>query len=109
MNKFIGYGRHTLICEHCGTSIDLDKDKVCPNCKAPFSKNQDYNEYKEKLSIANATISIDENNKPVFRCTIAGEGFVEGYGKDDTVEDVKTKTAKADKPKKARKHPKCNC
>jgi len=63
-----------------------------------------YNEYKEKLSIANATINIDENNKPVFKCTIADEGFVEGYGKDDTVEDVKPKTAKADKPKKARKH-----
>ena len=38
-----------IICEHCGTSIDLDKDKVCPNCKAPFSKNQDYNEYKENI------------------------------------------------------------
>lgn len=36
-----------IICEHCGTSIDLDKDKICPNCKAPYSKNQDYNEYKE--------------------------------------------------------------
>ena len=39
-----------IICEHCGTSIDLDKDKVCPNCKAPFSKNQDYNEYKERAN-----------------------------------------------------------
>ena len=38
-----------IICEHCGTSIDLDKDKVCPNCKAPFSKNHDYNEYKENI------------------------------------------------------------
>lgn len=64
-----------------------------------------YNEYKEKLSIANATIGIDENNKPVFRCTIADEGFVEGYGKDDNVEDVKAEAkAKADKPKKVRKH-----
>ena len=63
-----------------------------------------YNEYKNKLCIANATIDIDEDNQLVFKCTIADEGFVEGYGKDDTVEDVKTKTAKADKPKKARKH-----
>lgn len=64
-----------------------------------------YNEYKNKLCIANATIDIDENNKPVFRCTIADEGFVEGYGKDDNVEDVKAKAkVKADKPKKARKH-----
>lgn len=38
-----------IICEHCGSSIDLDKDKICPNCKAPFSKNQDYNEYKENI------------------------------------------------------------
>lgn len=38
-----------IICEHCGTSIDLDKDKICPNCKAPYSKNQDYNEYKENV------------------------------------------------------------
>ena len=38
-----------IICEHCGTSIDLDKDKICPNCKAPYSKNQDYNEYKETI------------------------------------------------------------
>ena len=39
-----------IICEHCGTNIDLDKDKVCPNCKAPYSKNQDYKEYKERLN-----------------------------------------------------------
>lgn len=38
-----------IICEHCGTCIDLDKDKICPNCKAPYSKNQDYNEYKENV------------------------------------------------------------
>lgn len=39
-----------IICEHCGTNIDLDKDKVCPNCKAPYSKNKDYKEYKERLN-----------------------------------------------------------
>ena len=38
-----------IICEHCGTNIDLDKDKVCPNCKAPYSRNKDYKEYKERL------------------------------------------------------------
>ena len=39
-----------IICEHCGTNIDLDKDKVCPNCKASYSKNKDYKEYKERLN-----------------------------------------------------------
>lgn len=39
-----------IICEHCGTNIDLDNDKVCPNCKAPYSKNKDFKEYKERLN-----------------------------------------------------------
>lgn len=39
-----------IICEHCGTNIDLDKDKVCPNCKAPYSRNKDYKEYKERFN-----------------------------------------------------------
>ena len=38
-----------IICEHCGTSIDLDKDKICPNCKAPYSKNQDYKQQEAEL------------------------------------------------------------
>ena len=35
MNKFIGYGRHTLICEHCGkeTTRNSNRQKYCPDCK----------------------------------------------------------------------------
>lgn len=64
-----------------------------------------YNEYKNKLAILSIDFEFSEDNKLMFKCTIADEGFVEGYGKDDTLEDVKTETkAKTDEPKKVRKH-----
>ena len=31
-----------IICEHCGSSINIDKDSKCPNCKAPYKNNKDY-------------------------------------------------------------------
>lgn len=46
-----------IICEHCGTSIDIEKDKVCANCKAPYNKNKQYIEY------INAKNKQDESNK----------------------------------------------
>lgn len=64
-----------------------------------------YNEYLGKLFIANEEFDFNEDNKLIFKCTVNCEGFVEGYGKDDTVEDVKTETkVKSDKPNKVRKH-----
>ena len=27
-------------CENCGTLIDIEKDSLCPNCKAPYDKNK---------------------------------------------------------------------
>lgn len=36
-----------IICEHCGTNINIDKDNICPNCKAPYNKNKEYIKYKE--------------------------------------------------------------
>lgn len=36
-------------CESCGSTIDIDKDPVCPGCKAPYDKNKEYLEYKEQL------------------------------------------------------------
>ncbi len=35
-----------ITCEHCGTAIDLEKDKRCPNCGASYSRNKEYAEYK---------------------------------------------------------------
>ena len=31
-----------ITCDHCGCVIDTEKDKKCPNCGAPFSKNKEY-------------------------------------------------------------------
>ena len=36
-----------ITCEHCGSTIDIDKDKVCPNCGAPYSNNKEFKEVKE--------------------------------------------------------------
>lgn len=36
-----------IACEHCGTLVDTNKDKVCPNCGASISGTKDYKEYKE--------------------------------------------------------------
>ena len=36
-----------ITCEHCGSSIDTNKNKVCPNCKAPYKNNKMYKEHLE--------------------------------------------------------------
>jgi len=36
-----------ITCEHCGSSIDIEKNKVCPTCKAPYKNNKMYKEYLE--------------------------------------------------------------
>ena len=36
-----------ITCEHCGTGINTDKDKRCPNCGASYSNNKEYKKYKE--------------------------------------------------------------
>lgn len=36
-----------ITCEHCGTTIDVEKNKRCPNCGASYARNKDYQEYKE--------------------------------------------------------------
>ena len=36
-----------ITCEHCGATIDIDKDKICPSCGAPYNKNKEYKEIKE--------------------------------------------------------------
>lgn len=53
-----------------------------------------YNEYKNKLVITNVFLDFDKDNKLAFKCTIADEGFVEGFGKGDTAKDVNTETQK---------------
>ena len=35
-------------CESCGSTINIEKDHVCPGCKAPYDKNKEYLEYKEQ-------------------------------------------------------------
>lgn len=36
-----------ITCEHCGSLINIDKDKKCPNCGAPYSDNKEYKEVKD--------------------------------------------------------------
>lgn len=36
-----------ITCEHCGTGIDVDKDKRCPNCGASYSNNKEYKELRD--------------------------------------------------------------
>ena len=36
-----------ITCENCGTGIDTDKDKRCPNCGASYSNNKEYRELKD--------------------------------------------------------------
>ena len=35
-----------ITCENCGTAIDIEKNKRCPNCGASYARNKDYNELK---------------------------------------------------------------
>ena len=34
-------------CEHCGAMIDIDKDKKCTNCGAPYKNNKEYEKVKD--------------------------------------------------------------
>lgn len=64
-----------------------------------------YNEYEDKLVITNVFLDFDKDNKLVFKCTIADKGFVENSGKDNIAENAEREAkARADKPKKPRKH-----
>ena len=36
---------NNINCEHCGALIDVEKDKKCTNCGAPFKNNKQYKEY----------------------------------------------------------------
>ena len=38
-----------ITCDHCGTAIDVEKNKRCPSCGASYAKNKDYVEYKNEL------------------------------------------------------------
>lgn len=53
-----------------------------------------YNEFKNKLCITNVAFDFDDNNKLKFKCTIADEGFVEEFKKDNIEEDVNTEIQK---------------
>lgn len=36
-----------IICEYCGTQIDVNKDSICPSCGASFESNVSYKNFKE--------------------------------------------------------------
>ena len=36
-----------ITCEHCGTTIDVEKEKKCPSCHAPYSDNKEYKKLKD--------------------------------------------------------------
>lgn len=50
-----------ITCEHCGSSINIDKEVVCPNCKAPYNNNTMYKELL-KYEQAQRDVSL-ENDK----------------------------------------------
>lgn len=62
MNKFIGYGRHTLICEHCGkeTTRNSNRQKYCPDCKVIVERQKALDRYyaREKDEIYKAERAI---------------------------------------------------
>ena len=39
-----------ITCEHCGTAVDVEKEKRCPNCGASYARNKDYKEYKSNMN-----------------------------------------------------------
>ena len=49
-----------ITCEHCGSSIDTEKDKKCPNCGAPYDTNK---QYKEVLKQKNKLNEMDIKEK----------------------------------------------
>ena len=57
-----------IICEHCGSSINIDKDSKCPNCKAPYKNNKDYIKLKKifekekDLDLKNKEANIELKN-----------------------------------------------
>lgn len=38
-----------ITCEHCGSRIDINNDKICPGCKASYANNKEFLEHKEYL------------------------------------------------------------
>ncbi len=36
-----------ITCEHCGSTIDVENEKKCSNCGAPYSNNKEYKRKKE--------------------------------------------------------------
>lgn len=46
-NLFEGDNMNNINCEHCGSLINTDVDKKCPNCGAPYKNNKQYKEYLE--------------------------------------------------------------
>ncbi len=69
-----------ITCEHCGSTIDLDKDKTCPNCGAPYHDNKEYKEVKNyhsknkdyDLREREANIHSKELANKVFENTVNG-------------------------------------
>lgn len=57
-----------IICEHCGSNININKDSKCPNCKAPYENNKDYKKRKEilekekNLDLKNKEINLEIKN-----------------------------------------------
>lgn len=57
-----------IICEHCGSNININKDSKCPNCKAPYENNKDYKKIKEilekekNLDLKNKEINLEIKN-----------------------------------------------
>lgn len=63
-----------IICEHCGTNINIESDSICPNCKAPYNNNKEFIKYKEEkekekkdsMELKNRIIKKFHNTSKIF-------------------------------------------
>ena len=69
-----------ITCEHCGVQIDTSKDKKCPNCGAPYSKNKEYKEAKEfKKKEKEVSLHSKELGNEIIETTLKRFKFVKIY------------------------------
>ena len=75
MNKFIGYGRQTLVCEHCGkeTTRNSNRQKYCPDCKVIVERQKALDRYyarektkSTKQNVRYTTLSTELENAEVI-------------------------------------------
>lgn len=69
-----------ITCDHCGSSVNVDKHLRCPNCGAPYTNNSQYIELKRQKNRLN---EINNNEKELDTHV---KGFREKISKDAEIE-----------------------